>query len=353
MKRGKGPYLYDYDENRFVDFELGGGNLLLGHAPPRLTSVIKAWLGRGFSPGYSSASHRLLSKTIHEVIYNKSENDLQFIYSDSVYQAVAMILELFSAKGKCRRGVYVHNRKKNTQGINATPIFYHSLQTSRFDEIKDLNTDITDCAIIQIDENVDMETVRDTLKWLNERSIPIIGDATKPSSFLHLTRVGKWYRGFDATICGSWLAAGLPFSAVIIHHPAILGTNGGEHSQRNLDLLLETGTPPQFKLKMVQRSVQTLQKLGGFSALLDKHKRFCLDLDKRYFQLCEGFVCFREDDRLISEYTELRLHLFRKGFLFPPVPARPLALSLVHSDELLEKSAHGINEHMVSFFQSS
>ncbi len=154
MKRGKGPYLYDYDENRFVDFELGEGNLLLGHAPPYLTSVMKAWLGRGFSSGYSSSSHRLLSKSIHEVIYKKSENDLQFIYADSVYQAAAMLLEHLSKEGKQSRGVYVHNRKKNTQGIDDAPIFYHSLKASRIDEIEDLNTDIMDCAVVRVDKSV-------------------------------------------------------------------------------------------------------------------------------------------------------------------------------------------------------
>jgi glutamate-1-semialdehyde aminotransferase len=40
MKRAKGPYLYDYDENRYVDFELSRGSLLLGHAPAVLCSTL-------------------------------------------------------------------------------------------------------------------------------------------------------------------------------------------------------------------------------------------------------------------------------------------------------------------------
>jgi glutamate-1-semialdehyde 2,1-aminomutase len=40
VERGDGPYLYDVDGRRFLDFLLGGGPLILGHAPPRLVAAV-------------------------------------------------------------------------------------------------------------------------------------------------------------------------------------------------------------------------------------------------------------------------------------------------------------------------
>lgn len=40
-ERGEGPYLYDMDDRRFLDFNMGGGPLLLGHAHPRIVQGIR------------------------------------------------------------------------------------------------------------------------------------------------------------------------------------------------------------------------------------------------------------------------------------------------------------------------
>ena len=48
FERGEGPYLWDVDGNRYVDYALGYGPLLLGHAP----LVVRA----PFAPSWSATS---------------------------------------------------------------------------------------------------------------------------------------------------------------------------------------------------------------------------------------------------------------------------------------------------------
>jgi hypothetical protein len=351
IKRGKGPYLYDYDENRFIDFELRGGTLLLGHAPPRLTSVMKAWLNRGFSPGFPSAAHRLLSKTLHDVLYEESNIEIKLVYLDSMYEAVPVLSLLLSQAVRGGGGVFICNRKE-PRDIDNVPLFYHYLHGSAYGDIEGLNAGSIDYAVLRIDEAVDPKMVHGGLKWLKKGSIPLIGDAATFNSFLRMTRLKDWHKQFDAVIFGSWLASGLPFSAISVHDMSIFNMNEGSQNQSAplLDALPETGFSSLYKLKTVQRSLNIFQKNGGFTTLLDKHRRFYAVLDKKYFQLCGGLVYFCEDNQLRNMYGDLRLHLLRAGFIFPYTFSSPLALSFAHSDELLKKSAHEINEILDLFF---
>lgn len=47
VKRGEGPYLIDIDGRRFLDFLIGGGPLILGHAHPRLVAALQESVLRG------------------------------------------------------------------------------------------------------------------------------------------------------------------------------------------------------------------------------------------------------------------------------------------------------------------
>ena len=46
MERGKGAYLYDVDGNRYLDYVLSFGPLILGHASPQVTDAIQRRLPR-------------------------------------------------------------------------------------------------------------------------------------------------------------------------------------------------------------------------------------------------------------------------------------------------------------------
>ena len=56
FERGEGPYLWDVDGNRYVDFVLGYGPLIFGHAPELIAQAVTRQVARGTMFG---AQHRL------------------------------------------------------------------------------------------------------------------------------------------------------------------------------------------------------------------------------------------------------------------------------------------------------
>ena len=54
IERGEGAYLVDVDGNRYVDYVLSWGPLVLGHAHPRVVAAVEATAGRGTSFGAPS-----------------------------------------------------------------------------------------------------------------------------------------------------------------------------------------------------------------------------------------------------------------------------------------------------------
>src|SRR5687768_2913232 len=51
IERGEGAYLYDVDGNRYVDYVLSWGPLILGHAYPEVVAAIGRAAARGTSYG--------------------------------------------------------------------------------------------------------------------------------------------------------------------------------------------------------------------------------------------------------------------------------------------------------------
>ena len=51
IARGEGPYLFDVDGNRYIDYVLSWGPLILGHAHPRIVEVLAQAAARGTSYG--------------------------------------------------------------------------------------------------------------------------------------------------------------------------------------------------------------------------------------------------------------------------------------------------------------
>src|SRR5512136_12659 len=54
IERGSGAYLYDVDGNRFIDYVLSWGPLILGHAHPRVVAALADAATRGTSFGAPS-----------------------------------------------------------------------------------------------------------------------------------------------------------------------------------------------------------------------------------------------------------------------------------------------------------
>jgi glutamate-1-semialdehyde 2,1-aminomutase len=67
-KKGKGAYLWDYDNNKYIDYVLGWGVLILGHACPQVTKDLKKSVKRGLSFGLTNEKEIALAKVLNGAI---------------------------------------------------------------------------------------------------------------------------------------------------------------------------------------------------------------------------------------------------------------------------------------------
>jgi glutamate-1-semialdehyde 2,1-aminomutase len=68
VQRGEGAYLVDVDGNRYVDYVLSWGPLILGHAHPRVVSAIEETAGRGTSFGAPSPRELELARLVRSAM---------------------------------------------------------------------------------------------------------------------------------------------------------------------------------------------------------------------------------------------------------------------------------------------
>ncbi|MGQ9768593.1 MAG: glutamate-1-semialdehyde 2,1-aminomutase [Anaerolineae bacterium] len=68
IERGTGPYLYDVDGNRYIDYVLSWGPLILGHAHPRVVTALKDALARGTSYGAPTALEVELAARVVDLV---------------------------------------------------------------------------------------------------------------------------------------------------------------------------------------------------------------------------------------------------------------------------------------------
>jgi glutamate-1-semialdehyde 2,1-aminomutase len=68
IERGEGPYLFDADGNRYIDYVLSWGPLVLGHAHPRVAEKLKDAVDRGTSYGAPTALETKLAELVIEAM---------------------------------------------------------------------------------------------------------------------------------------------------------------------------------------------------------------------------------------------------------------------------------------------
>lgn len=66
IERGEGPYLYDVDGNRYIDYVLSWGPLITGHAHPKIVQAVQQAAVKGTSYGAPSPLEIELAKSIME-----------------------------------------------------------------------------------------------------------------------------------------------------------------------------------------------------------------------------------------------------------------------------------------------
>ncbi|RME42975.1 MAG: aminotransferase class III-fold pyridoxal phosphate-dependent enzyme, partial [Chloroflexi bacterium] len=68
IERGQGPYLIDADGNRYIDYVLSYGPLILGHAPQQVAGALKQQVERGTSYGAPTALETELARLVIEAV---------------------------------------------------------------------------------------------------------------------------------------------------------------------------------------------------------------------------------------------------------------------------------------------
>jgi glutamate-1-semialdehyde 2,1-aminomutase len=79
IARGEGPYLYDVDDNRFIDYVLSWGPLVLGHAHPGVVAELKRAVELGTSYGAPSPLELELARLVQS--YMPGLQMLRFVNS--------------------------------------------------------------------------------------------------------------------------------------------------------------------------------------------------------------------------------------------------------------------------------
>lgn len=68
IKKGKGSHICDYDDNRYIDYMLSWGTLILGHAHPSVIRELRAAIDSGLSFGATNAREIELARIISRAI---------------------------------------------------------------------------------------------------------------------------------------------------------------------------------------------------------------------------------------------------------------------------------------------
>jgi len=345
MKRGKGPYLYDYDGNRYVDFYLDGGNLLLGHSPPRVTKIIKSWLNRFVSGGYPTTTHQLLTRNICSAFLKHSSDparqDTYWFYFDSPFEACLKLLLLLQKYTDRKKGVYVLFENNHSQNIS--PFSGLSLPRFTIDQVEKISIEKFDFVVFTPHYYIEAERIAEFFFRCREKGLLVISDETEYCSFISISVNREVCTNIDIRVFGKWIASGLSFGCAAVNKTVFKKSNILGKFQKHPCIYKLFGFPPLYKLKAAVRFAGEIEKLGGIQALQKKISGFHEMLDKRFFELDQGTIYIKNPELLQSSWQKWHRNLLEKNFLFPPSPFYPINISLSHSDELIVKCARGIN----------
>src|SRR5579864_3418703 len=68
IDHASGPYLYDVDGNRYLDYVQSWGPMILGHAHPTVLQAVTEAAGRGFSFGAPTPAESQLAELVIESV---------------------------------------------------------------------------------------------------------------------------------------------------------------------------------------------------------------------------------------------------------------------------------------------
>jgi glutamate-1-semialdehyde 2,1-aminomutase len=88
MSRGKGPWLWDADGQRYIDFCSSWGATILGHAPPAITSIVARTARRGLTFGAPTELESQLGQVIQKALPSMARMRLVSSGTEAVMSAI-------------------------------------------------------------------------------------------------------------------------------------------------------------------------------------------------------------------------------------------------------------------------
>ncbi|MDH4128081.1 MAG: aminotransferase class III-fold pyridoxal phosphate-dependent enzyme [Spirochaetota bacterium] len=211
VKRGKGSYLYDFDNNKFIDFFLNEGSLILGHANPKVTREIKNYVSKGFVYYLSSPLEIRLAKLIIECY--KSIEIIRF--TNNKYQAVnELIKQVQNVSGK-EKIIFLGNYNDHSSILNLTNFDIIELDKVLFQSHKEIAAICIEPVATKPGLTIHTQTFWDDIKNICEKyKLILILDEEITGFRLGLGGGAEYYNiSPDLVILGGIIGGGFPLYA--------------------------------------------------------------------------------------------------------------------------------------------
>ena len=337
IKRAKGPYLYDFDENRYVDFYMGGGNLLMGHIVPQVTKVVKGWYNRGYAGGYPFVqSSQMLSNRIVKLFsyYSDSVVDGSFIFFDSSEEAYAGLKRILSIAG-CKEIKIISDRgreKNKQQPLESHSMTEDTVNIEFSDTLMGKKSDGQNITSLMFKlSGWDSSGVRKSIAYAkeSERRI-IISDERSFTAFSNMSGDIELLKMVDIRLFGSWLTGGLNFGALYIGK----GIDLSEVSSINFRTYAAMFKfPPLYKIKAAVKFLETFFKKGGIKRIYNLQESFYRILNREDFLFIRGFIYINPER--IKDYNSYWYKMLKYGIYMPYTLNSPVFVSMAHDEQLL------------------
>lgn len=149
MEKAKGAYVYDVDGNKYIDYVLSWGPMILGHADPRVTKAVCAAVKKGASFGAPTKRETELARLITEIFPSIEKVRLTSSGTEAAMSAVRLAAG-FSGKEKIIKfkGCYHGHFDRLLDGaVNTITLPFNDLE--KFAETVKREKDNLGCVIVE------------------------------------------------------------------------------------------------------------------------------------------------------------------------------------------------------------
>ncbi len=203
IKRGKCQYLYDYDQNRYIDLYLQDGKQILGHSNPLLTKYVKNSVSKGENFGLPSKIDCQLAEQLKDI--EPSFEKVAFFENEfNAYISALLTCQKLTGNKKC---IYLGEKRFNDFITETIPLTDYK----KLEEINDLACIIINPLATGFSEKFDELSAFLNNFTQNKNTILIMDEINSLFRYRFGSSATQFGIVFDLTLSGSIITSGLPF----------------------------------------------------------------------------------------------------------------------------------------------